>query len=117
MTKIDVYPKKTQPPHINTKRTLSFSSPHQNMNKEKEKMADKGGVGTTIDAEKMADKGGVGTTTGTGGGCNEPCGCPTPCDGGNTCRCTGGSEAEHAVCKCGEHCSCNPCTCEKGVMW
>ncbi|KAK1261324.1 hypothetical protein QJS04_geneDACA001392 [Acorus gramineus] len=83
------------------------------MNKEKEKMADKGGVGTTIDAEKMADKGGVGTTTGTGGGCNEPCGCPTPCDGGNTCRCTGGSEAEHAVCKCGENCSCNPCTCEK----
>ncbi|XP_031383086.1 metallothionein-like protein 4A [Punica granatum] len=50
-------------------------------------------------------------------GCNDQCGCPSPCPGGDACRCatkesTAGG-ADHKKCPCGEHCSCNPCTCEK----
>ncbi|CAA7410690.1 unnamed protein product [Spirodela intermedia] len=49
-------------------------------------------------------------------GCSGTCGCPNPCPGGEACRCaTGGrvSGAQHSVCSCGEHCSCNPCECGK----
>ncbi|OMO59138.1 Plant EC metallothionein-like protein, family 15 [Corchorus olitorius] len=52
-----------------------------------------------------------------GAGCNDRCGCPSPCPGGVACRCKGsetsGAEAEHKRCSCGEHCGCNPCTCTK----
>ncbi|KAJ4715835.1 EC metallothionein-like protein [Melia azedarach] len=54
----------------------------------------------------------VGTTAAV---CNDTCGCPTPCPGGPACRCASraGTEIEHKRCSCGEHCSCNPCTCTK----
>ncbi|KAI4375796.1 hypothetical protein MLD38_013622 [Melastoma candidum] len=54
--------------------------------------------------------------TGRASGCNQHCGCPVPCPGGNSCRCpTGeaGAGIDHVTCQCGEHCGCNPCTCEK----
>ncbi|CAN1143188.1 Metallothionein-like protein 4B [Linum perenne] len=56
-------------------------------------------------------------TAGVTGGCNALCGCPVPCPGGNSCGCRG---ADHNKCSCGEHCGCNPCSCQKesggGVM-
>ncbi|KAF8406715.1 hypothetical protein HHK36_008807 [Tetracentron sinense] len=55
------------------------------------------------------------------GACNDTCGCPSPCPGGQACRCTPSSETstwedpnmEHMRCSCGDHCGCNPCTCTK----
>ncbi|KNA10295.1 hypothetical protein SOVF_145780 [Spinacia oleracea] len=54
----------------------------------------------------------------TTAGCNETCGCPSPCPGDQTCRCTtsSGEEMGHNKCSCGEHCGCNPCTCSKTVV-
>uniref|UniRef100_A0A7N0UNF3 Metallothionein n=1 Tax=Kalanchoe fedtschenkoi TaxID=63787 RepID=A0A7N0UNF3_KALFE len=51
--------------------------------------------------------------------CNEGCGCPVPCPGGNTCKCEAGrapgggaSAFVHAKdCPCGDRCTCNPCKC------
>ncbi|KAI3441153.1 uncharacterized protein J3R85_002386 [Psidium guajava] len=48
--------------------------------------------------------------------CNDRCGCPHPCPGGASCRCTtSGGDAEgrmdHKKCSCGDHCGCNPCSC------
>ncbi|KMT01557.1 hypothetical protein BVRB_9g215580 [Beta vulgaris subsp. vulgaris] len=61
----------------------------------------------------MADIKGSTTT-----GCNDACGCPYPCPGDVTCRCTttSGGEMEHKKCSCGEHCGCNPCTCSKAEI-
>ncbi|KAH6811997.1 Plant EC metallothionein-like protein [Perilla frutescens var. frutescens] len=57
---------------------------------------------------------------GSGVVCNDRCGCPSPCPGGMSCRCTSGggdaaSTVDHKQCSCGEHCSCNPCTCSKST--
>ncbi|XP_021752958.1 metallothionein-like protein 4B [Chenopodium quinoa] len=47
-------------------------------------------------------------------GCNDKCGCPSPCPGDDTCRCTtSGGDMDHKICSCGEHCGCNPCACSK----
>lgn len=47
-------------------------------------------------------------------GCNNSCGCPSPCPGGPSCSCTAsGGEGTHMKCPCGDHCGCNPCTCTK----
>ncbi|KAG0457002.1 hypothetical protein HPP92_021839 [Vanilla planifolia] len=47
--------------------------------------------------------------------CDETCGCSVPCPGGDQCRCRtteeGAGGVVHSLCECGEHCSCNPCTC------
>ncbi|XP_023872999.2 metallothionein-like protein 4A [Quercus suber] len=65
--------------------------------------------------------------------CNETCGCPVPCPGSvlvemqyvcnvimNRCTTTSVSSTtakdDHMTCSCGEHCSCNPCTCPKNVQ-
>ncbi|KAJ0967775.1 hypothetical protein J5N97_024692 [Dioscorea zingiberensis] len=51
--------------------------------------------------------------------CDELCGCEVPCPGGARCIC--GTTAatttagQHVTCSCGEHCSCNPCTCERST--
>ncbi|XP_021811471.1 metallothionein-like protein 4B [Prunus avium] len=64
-------------------------------------------------------------TTTAGGikaSCNDSCGCPNPCPGGVTCRCTTNTTeatsggGDHMTCSCGEHCGCNPCTCAKSVV-
>ncbi|XP_019054386.1 PREDICTED: metallothionein-like protein 4B [Nelumbo nucifera] len=52
------------------------------------------------------------------GSCNDRCGCPSPCIGGQSCRCnpsasSGDPEMQHMRCSCGAHCGCNPCTCTK----
>ncbi|CAI0471345.1 unnamed protein product [Linum tenue] len=57
-------------------------------------------------------------TIGVTGGCNAICGCPVPCPGGNACRCRTADTTKtagdgHNKCSCGEHCGCNPCTCQK----
>ncbi|KAK9666926.1 hypothetical protein RND81_14G221300 [Saponaria officinalis] len=44
-------------------------------------------------------------------GCDQTCGCPSPCPGDHTCR--GEREEVHMKCSCGDHCGCNPCTCLK----
>ncbi|CAH8372410.1 unnamed protein product [Eruca vesicaria subsp. sativa] len=50
-------------------------------------------------------------------GCNDRCGCPSPCPGGESCRCrmsaASAGDQGHNMCPCGEHCDCNPCTCSK----
>ncbi|CAI9095964.1 OLC1v1032013C2 [Oldenlandia corymbosa var. corymbosa] len=57
--------------------------------------------------------------------CDSGCGCPVPCPGGVSCRCASGGmgggaksgeeqSGEHKKCTCGEHCGCNPCTCDQG---
>ncbi|GKV19066.1 hypothetical protein SLEP1_g29366 [Rubroshorea leprosula] len=49
--------------------------------------------------------------------CDDRCGCPSPCPGGTACRCptaeASAGGVEHKKCSCGEHCSCNPCGCDK----
>ncbi|EOX98894.1 Plant EC metallothionein-like protein [Theobroma cacao] len=55
---------------------------------------------------------------GIGVACDERCGCPSPCPGGVACRCASGDTSEvdgHRRCSCGEHCSCNPCSCTNAV--
>ncbi|CAA7050830.1 unnamed protein product [Microthlaspi erraticum] len=51
----------------------------------------------------------------SGASCNDLCGCPAPCPGGESCRMSeaSGGDQVHNMCPCGEHCSCNPCTCSK----
>ncbi|KAL0331866.1 UNVERIFIED_CONTAM: Metallothionein-like protein 4B [Sesamum calycinum] len=51
--------------------------------------------------------------SGGGGACDNKCGCPSPCPGGVSCRCSMDDTTEHKQCACGEHCGCNPCTCSK----
>ncbi|URE04069.1 hypothetical protein MUK42_20212 [Musa troglodytarum] len=49
-------------------------------------------------------------------GCDDACGCAVPCPGDDACRCSSGrGEVRHSVCRCGDHCSCNPCTCGRTV--
>ncbi|XP_010531518.1 PREDICTED: metallothionein-like protein 4B [Tarenaya hassleriana] len=48
----------------------------------------------------------------SGAACNDRCGCPSPCPGGDSCRCKS-SEEGHMMCPCGAHCGCNPCNCTK----
>ncbi|XP_022897381.1 metallothionein-like protein 4B [Olea europaea var. sylvestris] len=51
--------------------------------------------------------------------CDDRCGCPSPCPGGTACRCVSAedvSSMEHKLCSCGEHCSCNICTCSKSEV-
>nr|AAT45001.1 metallothionein [Xerophyta humilis] len=48
--------------------------------------------------------------------CDETCGCPVPCSLDTACKCSvesGNAASRHATCTCGEHCSCNPCSCGK----
>ncbi|KAK1653355.1 hypothetical protein QYE76_071160 [Lolium multiflorum] len=46
--------------------------------------------------------------------CDDKCGCALPCAGKSS---SGGAvpvnpaAAVHTMCTCGEHCSCNPCSC------
>ncbi|KAJ8764971.1 hypothetical protein K2173_010436 [Erythroxylum novogranatense] len=54
--------------------------------------------------------------------CNDTCGCPSPCPGGEACSCrtiwqsSGGEGDGHNRCSCGEHCGCNPCTCPRSEV-
>ncbi|XWS39678.1 hypothetical protein CRYUN_Cryun18bG0075500 [Craigia yunnanensis] len=55
---------------------------------------------------------------GSGVTCDERCGCPSPRPDGLACRCASGDTSEadgHGQCSCGEHCSCNPCSCVNAV--
>ncbi|KAK8706561.1 hypothetical protein V6N13_050122 [Hibiscus sabdariffa] len=55
---------------------------------------------------------------GSGVACDETCGCLSPCPGGVTCRCATGDTSErdgHRRCSCGDHCNCNPCSCDNAV--